>query len=188
MKLICEVSNRHVHLCAAHVEALFGEGHVLTRARGLSQPGQYLCRERIDLVGSKSTLYKVAIIGGVRGRSQVEVSRTDAVALGLRDVPVRQSGELAGSPGITIRNGERQVVLEEGMIVARRHIHLDPQTASDGGLVDGQIVSIEFEGERGGLYNNVIVRVGAAFAPAVHIDSDEAGAMGFVGGEVAVSP
>ena len=183
MKILCETSVRHVHLSRKDVLELFGRGE-LTRTRDLSQPGQYLCEERVDLVTPKATLRNVAIIGPTRDTSQVEISRTDCFALGLKGVPVRQSGDLDKTPGITIQAGDKQIELSQGVIVAHRHVHLDPQTAEEFNLRDGDAVTLRFGGERGGTLNSTIIRVSPDFAPAVHIDSDEANAMGFSGGEV----
>jgi len=178
MKILCEVSVRHAHLSQEHVDILFGKGHKLTPLKDLSQPGQYLCVERIDLVTPKTTFKNVGIIGPARPKSQVEISRTDCFALGLKNVPVRQSGELDGSVGITMKTEKGEVILEEGVVVAKRHIHLDPKTASDFGLEDNQIVLVKFDNERGGVLNNTVVRVHENFAPAIHIDSDEGNALG----------
>jgi len=149
----------------------------LTPVRWLSQPGQFLSRERVDLVSNKATLQNVAIIGPVREKTQVELSLTDAFTLGLGNVPLRQSGELEGTNGLTLSVGERKVDLENGVIIAQRHIHLDPKTATKMGLVDGQVTSLEFDGIRGGRLDNTIVRVGKNYAPAIHLDTDEANAM-----------
>ncbi|MCL2587228.1 MAG: phosphate propanoyltransferase [Firmicutes bacterium] len=181
MKIMCEVSVRHVHLSSQHLQKLFGIDE-LTPVRDLSQPGQYLAAERVDLVGPKSTLKNVAIIGPTRGETQVEVSITDGFALGLKNIPVRQSGELDETPGITIRALGGEAELPRGVIIARRHIHLDTKTAGENGFTDGQIVGLEFDTERGGRLDGAIVRVSDKFAPAVHIDSDEANAMRYISG------
>ena len=186
MKILCETSVRHVHLSAEHVAALFGEGHMLTPKRELSQPGQFLAEERVDLVTPKATLSNIAIIGPARPRTQVEISKTDTLALGLKDVPVRESGKLDNSCGIKVRSGKNEVGLDSGVIIARRHVHLDPKTAGEFGLWDGQVVGVRFEGERGGVLENTVVRVGENFVPAIHIDSDEANAMDFKEGKAEI--
>jgi propanediol utilization protein len=186
MKVLCEISVRHLHLSPAHLETLFGVGHKLTSTRELSQPGQFLCAERVDLVTPKATFENVAIIGPTRNRTQVELSRTDCFALGLKNVPVRQSDEHEGSVGIIIRRGDKEVVLESGVIIAKRHVHLDPRTASEFKLKDGQIVSVNLDTERGGTLDHVVVRVKDSFRPAVHIDTDEGNALGFGTGEVTI--
>jgi len=183
MKIKCELSVRHAHLSQEHVDILFGKGHKLTPLKDLSQPGQYLCEERIELVTPKATFKNVGIIGPTRAKSQVEISRTDCFALGIKNVPVRQSGELDNTPGITIKTEKGEVTLEEGVVVAQRHIHLDPKTANEFGLTDNQMVSVKFDSERGGILNSTVVRVHENFAPSVHIDSDEGNALGHKCGE-----
>jgi len=172
------------------LDALFGVGYELTPSKYLSQPGQFLCAERVDLATDKATIERVAIIGPVRAESQVELSRTDCFTLGLKNIPVLQSGQRRGtSIGDTmfvIRNGDSEVRLTECIIVAQRHIHLDTKAATKYKLRDGQIVSIKLDGERGGIFDNTVVRVSDDYAPAVHIDSDEANAMGFVSGNVEI--
>ena len=177
MKILCETSARHVHLSRTHLQVLFGIDE-LSPIKWLSQPGQFLSRKRVDLVTPKATIQSVAIIGPTRPQTQVELSATDCQTLGLRDVPVRQSGDLDQTPGLTLRAGEREVTLERGVIIAKRHVHLDPNTAREFGLTDGQVVSLRFDGERGGQLDNTIVRVSENSHPAAHIDTDEAHAMG----------
>ena len=180
MKILCEISTRHVHLCKAHVEALFGEE--LEHVRDLSQPGQFLAKQRVSLVGPKNTLENVAVLGPARPETQVELCRTDTFALGLKNIPLRESGDLLDTPGMKLRAGEREVTIDRGVIVCNRHIHLDPKTAEDFGIVDKQIVKIKFDGPRGGVLDNTVVRVSKDFAPAIHIDADEGNAIGFVCG------
>ena len=186
MKILCEVSIRHVHLSREHVDVLFGKGYELTVARYLSQPGQFLCAERVNLVTPKAVFQRVGIIGPVRGKTQVELSKTDCFVLGLRDVPIRQSGELDKTPGITLQRGEARVELESGVIVAKRHIHLDNETAKEMNIADGRLVSVIFDGERGGRLDNTVVRVSQDFSPSMHIDSDEANCVGFIKGEAEI--
>ena len=185
MKVLCEVSVRHVHLSEEDLQALFGRGE-LTPLKPLSQPGQYLCEERVNLVTPKGTLQNVAIIGPTRERTQVELSMTDCFTLGLKGVPILESGNHEGSVGIVLQHGAAAVELQRGVIIAKRHVHLDPGSATAGGFSDGQVVTVRFEGVRGGSLDNIVVRVGENFAPAVHIDSDEANAMGFARGEVSL--
>jgi len=175
---MCEVSVRHVHLSEGHVRELFGRTE-LTKARDLSQPGQFLAIERVDLVTEKSIIRNVGIIGPSRGHTQVELSKTDCFALGLKNVPVRMSGDLGDAGDIILRTGDKEVKVKGGVIVAWRHVHLDPKTATEFGLIDGQVVSLEFDTERGGILNNAVVRVHPNYAPAAHIDTDEANALGF---------
>ncbi len=185
-KVIVETSARHLHLTQAAVDALFGEGYQLTKKKDLSQPGQYACAEKVEVVGPKGSLM-MSILGPTRPESQVEVSFTDARALGIT-APVRESGDIAGTPGITLKVGENTVVLEEGVIVAKRHIHLTPAAAAEFGVEDKQIVSVKVSGTgRETVFGDVVIRVKDSFAPAMHIDTDEcnaAAAFGVVEGEI----
>ncbi|MCL2229225.1 MAG: phosphate propanoyltransferase [Firmicutes bacterium] len=180
MEILCETSVRHVHLSRADIETLFGKGTKLTKDRQLSQPGEYLCKERVTLVGPKETIANVAIVGPARDKTQVEISRTDAFKLGLKGVPVRLSGDLEGTPTLSIltfgTNGEPKSVGEASTIIAKRHVHLDPKTAKESNLENGQIVKIKFDGERACILEEVVVRVNKEYAPAIHIDSDEGNA------------
>ena len=185
MKILCEISVRHVHLSDAHLKVLFGKDAKLGIVRELSQPGQYLSDKKVDLVGAKRVIEGVSVLGPTRPQSQVEISRSDCFVLGLRDVPVRQSGDLKATPGLVLRAGDKAVEISEGVIVAKRHIHVDPKTAQMNNLSDGQIVSIKVGGERGGILEGVVVRVHANFAPSVHLDSDEGNALG-TGNEVEI--
>ena len=178
MKILCEISVRHVHLSEGDLKALFGADANLAVVRELSQPGQYLSDKKVDLVGPKRVIEGVAVLGPLRKQSQVEISRSDCFVLGAKDVPLRQSGDVSGTPGIVLRAGEREVALSEGLIVAKRHVHLDPKTAELNGFSDGQIVKLKIGGERGGVLAETVVRVHESFAPAVHLDSDEGNALG----------
>ncbi|ACZ18316.1 phosphate propanoyltransferase [Thermanaerovibrio acidaminovorans] len=173
-----EASGRHVHLSGPHVAALFGEGHVLSPARPLSQPGQFLCEERVTLVGPKGEIRNVAVLGPERGRTQVEVSLTDGAALGIQ-VPVRESGQVEGTPGVLLVGPRGEVQLEEGLIAALRHIHMDPLDAALLQVRDGQTVSVRVEGDRPVIFEQVLVRVSPKFQLAMHIDYDEANACGY---------
>ena len=182
MKILCEVSVRHVHLSKADLEALFGEGFELEHVRDLSQPGQYLSAQKVDIVGPKRTMTGVSILGPTRPETQVEISRTDCFALGIKNVPVRQSGVLAGSPGIVLQNGDKTVTLTHGVVVPQRHVHMHPDTAKKEGFEDGDLVNVVFDTERGGILSNTVVRVSDKFADAVHLDSDEGNALAHVCG------
>ena len=185
-KVIVETSARHLHLTQAAVDVLFGEGYQLTKRKDLSQPGQYACAEKVEVVGPKGSLM-MSILGPVRPESQVEVSYTDARALGVMP-PVRESGDVAGTPGITLKVGENIVVLEEGVIIAKRHIHLTPVAAEEFGVQDKQIVKVKVSGTgRTTIFDDVVIRVKDTFAPAMHIDTDEcnaAAAFGELYGEI----
>ena len=174
MKLPLALSNKHVHLSQADVDALFGEGYQLTPFKPLSQPGQYACEEKVTVVGPKGQ-QTMRVLGPVRPESQVEVSLADARGLGIA-VPVRQSGDVEGTPGCKLVGPKGEVEITEGVIIAARHIHLYPETAETYGLKDGDIVSIQTNGERALIMNNVLVRAGEGNADEVHIDTDEANA------------
>ncbi len=170
-----EASGRHVHLTEAAALALFGHG--LTALRPLSQPGQFVCKERVSLRGPKGELHKVAVLGPCRRENQVELSLTDCVTLGI-SAPVRLSGRVEGSPGITLLNGERELSLERGVIVAQRHIHMHPEDAARRGIADGDRVRLQVFGSRPAIFEQVPVRVHPNFATCAHLDYDEANACG----------
>jgi putative phosphotransacetylase len=178
MKILCEVSVRHVHLSEEHLKALFGETAKLEVVKTISQPGQYLSDKKVDLIGPKRTIERVSVLGPTRPDTQVEISRSDCFTLGMKDVLVRGSGDLKGTCGMTIRAGDKTVELDKGVIVIQRHVHIDPETAAKHGFTDGQIVSLKIEGERGGILAGVTVRTGKGHFNAVHLDSDEGNALG----------
>lgn len=175
-KIIVEMSARHIHVTQVDLEVLFGAGATLTPKRELSQPGQYLSEERVDLIGPKKTIANVSILGPVRPETQVEISLTDARTLGV-SAPVRMSGDIKGSGSVTIKGPAGEITIEEGVIAAQRHVHMTPQDAEKMGLKDGQIVSVKVEGERGVTFNETVLRVSEKFATAMHIDTDEANAV-----------
>ncbi|MCL2494088.1 MAG: phosphate propanoyltransferase [Oscillospiraceae bacterium] len=172
-----ETSARHVHLTREHLDILFGAGYVLTPMKPLSQPGQYACEERVAVVGPKSTFPGVSILGPVRPASQVEFAITDAIKLGVY-APVRESGDVADSAACKLVGPAGEVELAEGVIVAKRHIHVTPADADAYGLEDQQIVQVRcesFEG-RALVFGDVVVRVHPNFSLAMHIDTDESNA------------
>ncbi len=173
-----EASGRHVHLCRAHVEALFGPGYQLNRVRELSQPGQFVCAERVTLEGPRGILQNVVVLGPERKESQVELSLTDGVALGIAP-PVRLSGDIGGTPGLTLRHGDRAVVLDHGVIAAKRHIHMTPGDAARFGVENGQEVRLQTFTARPVIFEAVEVRISPQFSTAVHLDYDEANGCGF---------
>ena len=177
-----EASGRHVHLSRAHVEALFGPGYQLNRVKDLSQPGQFACAERVTLEGPKGILQNVVVLGPERPESQVEISLTDGVALGIVP-PVRLSGDIANTPGITLRHGDRCVVLDRGLIAAKRHIHMTPADAARFGVENGQSVRLQAFTARPVVFEDMEVRISPKFSTAVHIDYDEANACGFKKGD-----
>lgn len=170
------VSNRHVHLSQADLNSLFGEGYQFTKIKDLSQPGQYACKETVTICGPKGAIEKVRILGPIRSKTQVEVLTGDSFKLGVVS-QVRMSGNLHGTPGITIIGPKGSVQTTEGLIVAQRHIHMTPEDAQYFGVHDGQIMSIQVDGPRGGIYNNVSIRANNASALECHIDTEEANAM-----------
>lgn len=177
-----EASGRHVHLTREAVERLFGPDHRLTPTKPLSQPGQFACAERVDVIGPKGTLRNVAVLGPERKECQVEVSATDAVALGLKP-PVRQSGDLQGSCPVTLRVGERTLELPMGLIIAQRHIHLTPEDAKRFSVTDGQKVGIKCLTGRPAILEDTVARVSDKFATYIHLDYDEANACGWRKGD-----
>ena len=174
-KVLVETSARHVHLTNEHIEVLFGKGATLTHKKDLSQPGQFACQERVTLVGPKKSIENVIILGPARPATQVEVSLTDARTLGV-DAPVRESGDIKGSAGCKIVGLEGEIEIAEGVIVAKRHIHLTPADAEAFGVQDKQIVSVKINSERTTIFGDVVIRVSEKFAPAMHIDTDESNA------------
>lgn len=173
-----EASGRHVHLSRKDVECLFGPGYQLTKDRDLSQPGQYACKERVSVTGPKGTIQNVVVLGPEREETQVEVSFTDGLALGIQP-PVRLSGEVADTPGAVLSRGERQLTLKRGVIVAKRHVHVAKKDAELLGVRDKEIVSIEILSKRPVVLKDTVVRVSESFATYAHIDYDEANACGF---------
>ena len=173
-KFIVETSARHVHLTAETVETLFGKGHTLTNKKDLSQPGQFACEEKVTVVGPKGSL-KASVLGPTRPADQVELSLTDARTIGVV-APVRESGDIAGSFGCKLVGPCGEVEIAEGVIAAKRHIHMTPADAEKLGVADKEIVSVKINSERTTVYGDVVVRVSEKFAPAMHIDTDEANA------------
>ena len=169
------VSARHIHLTQEHVEALFGEGYQLTKKKEL-MGGQFASNETVTIVGLKlRAIENVRILGPVRSKSQVEISATDALRLGVK-APIRESGNIAGSAAIAVVGPKGAIYLNEGCIVAKRHIHMAPQDAMAAGVHDGDIVSVKADNERGTTFNNVQIRVDDSFTLEMHIDTDEANA------------
>ena len=176
-----EASGRHVHVTREQAKQLFG--HKLTEDRPLSQPGQFLAKERVCVKGPKGEFQKVAVLGPERKEGQVELSLTDARYLGL-EVPVRLSGAVEGSPGAVLIGPCGQVVLERGVIAAKRHIHMTPEDGKRMGLQDGQQVKLQVFTKRPLIFEDVVVRIHPDFATYVHLDYDEANACGFCSGDL----
>ncbi|AJG40440.1 phosphate propanoyltransferase [Thermotoga sp. RQ7] len=174
--IIVGVSNRHVHLSREDLETLFGKGYELTPVKELRQPGQYAAKETVTIVGPKGAIENVRVLGPVRKETQVEISRTDAFRLGVRP-PVRDSGDLEGTPGIVIIGPNGILVKEKGVIIAKRHIHMHPKDAEYYGVKDKDIVKVIVEsGDRRLIFDDVLIRVREDFALEFHVDTDEANA------------
>ncbi len=178
MSVMVETSARHIHVSSADLETLFGAGYELTNKKELSQPGQYVCHERLTVVGPKREIAGVSILGPTRPATQVEISMTDARSIGVA-APIRESGNVAGSPGCILKGPAGEVTLTEGVIVAKRHLHCTPEDAEKFGIADKEIISISCgANERNTVLGDVVVRVSGSFATAVHIDTDESNAAG----------
>lgn len=176
MEFIVETSARHIHLTDASVEILFGKGATLTKKKDLSQPGQYACEERLTIVGPKNEIKNVIVLGPTRKADQVEVSLTDARTLGV-SAPVRESGDTAGSGACKLVGPCGEIELAEGVIAAKRHIHMTPADAEAFGVKDKEIVNVRIQSaERATIYGDVVVRVSPSYALAMHIDTDESNA------------
>ena len=171
------ISNRHIHLSQKDLEKLFGAGYQLNNIKDLVQPGQYACKETLTICGPKGAIEKVRVLGPVRKQTQVEILAGDTFKLGVKG-EVRMSGVLGGTPGITLIGPKGRVQIPEGVMIAQRHIHMLPQDAARFGVHDGQNVSLEIDGIRGGILRNTIVRVTGQSGLECHIDTEEANALG----------
>lgn len=171
------ISNRHVHLSQENLTQLFGAGYALNKLKDLSQPGQFACKETVTIAGPKGAIERIRILGPVRKATQVEILAGDSFKLGI-SVPIRMSGQLAGTPGITIIGPEGSVQTTEGVIVAQRHIHMHTREAERFAVKDGDVVNIECSGERGGILRNVAIRANDTSTLECHLDTEEANALG----------
>ena len=174
-KVLVETSARHVHLTEEAIAALFGADAKLTPTKDLSQPGQFACAERVDVVGPKNTIKNIIILGPARPECQIEVSLTDARVLGVPGM-IRESGDVAGTPGCKLVGPAGEYDLAEGVLVAKRHIHMTPEDAAAFGVADKEVVKVRVESERSAELDDVIVRVSPKYALAMHIDTDESNA------------
>ncbi len=180
--VLVETSARHVHVDRKTLDILFGEGYELTHKKDLSQPGQFACEERIQVIGTKGSFPSVSILGPIRPNTQVELSAADARSIGVK-APVRESGDIAGSGACKLVGPKGEVEISEGVIIAKRHIHCTPEDAEKYGLSDKQVVSVKIESaERSLIFGDVVVRVSPKFALAMHIDTDESNAAGVTPG------
>jgi acetate kinase len=185
---LVEVSAHHIHLTQEHVEALFGKGHQLTKHADLSQPGQFACKEQLAIVGPKGRIERVRVLGPARKYTQIEIAMTEQFKLGVHP-PIRESGDIAGTPGCTLEGSAGSVTVDRGVICALRHIHMTPEDALGYGVRDKSVVRVRIGGDRELIFGDVLVRVDPNFALAMHIDTDEAnaanvktGAQGFIEG------
>jgi acetate kinase len=172
---LVEVSAHHIHLTQEHVEALFGKGHQLTKHADLSQPGQYACKEQLAIVGPKGRIERVRVLGPTRKYTQIEIAMTEQFKLGVHP-PIRESGDIADSPGCTLECPSGSVKVERGVICALRHVHMTPADALRYGVRDKSVVRVRIAGDRELVFGDVLVRVDPSFALAMHIDTDEANA------------
>lgn len=180
--VLIETSARHVHVSRRVLDILFGGGYELTAKKDLSQPGQFACEERVQVIGPKNSFPAVSILGPVRPETQVELSAGDARSIGVK-APIRESGDLEGSAGCKLVGPKGEVELKDGVIIAKRHIHMTPEDAEKFGLSDKQVVSVKVDtAERSLIFGDVVVRVSPKYALAMHIDTDESNAAGCVPG------
>jgi acetate kinase len=172
---LVEVSAHHIHLTQEHVEALFGQGHQLTKHADLSQPGQYACKEQLAIVGPKGRIERVRVLGPARKYTQIEIAMTEQFKLGIHP-PIRESGDIADTPGCTLESPEGSVNVDRGVICALRHVHMTPADALRYGVRDKSFVCVRIAGDRELVFGDVLVRVDPSYALAMHIDTDEANA------------
>lgn len=177
------VSNRHIHVTQSDLETLFGKGYSLKEMKALSQPGQFAAEECVIIAGPKGSIEKVRILGPVRPETQVEISMTDSFKLGVKGL-VKNSGDISGTPGCIVIGPKGTVILDKGVIVAARHMHMSSSEASQMGLKDLDMVSVKTSGSRSVTFNNVLVRVSDKFALDFHIDTDEANGAGLKNGDM----
>jgi len=178
-KVPIALSNRHLHLSQGDLETLFGKGYELTKIKDLKQPGQYAADEKVDIAGPKGTIKGVRVLGPTRSRTQIEISYSDSFTLGVKP-PVRDSGDLAESPGVKIIGPKGEVELEEGVIAAARHIHMTTEEAEKLNLKDKDTVMVRTGGERSVIFENVLVRVNPNYALEMHVDMEEGNGAGVV--------
>lgn len=179
-KILIEGSGRHVHVSRADLDVLFGKDFALEKKKDLSQPGQFATSQKVDVVGPKGTLKGVSILGPCRNQTQVELSYTDARLIGLTP-QLRESGKLDGTDGCKLVGPAGTVALDKGVIVAKRHIHLCPETASKYGIADNDVVQVKAAGDRALIFDEVVARVSSSYADAMHIDYDEVNAASLFG-------
>lgn len=176
-EVLIETSARHLHLTREHLNTLFGEGYDLNAKKDLSQPGQYASEERVSVVGPKGSFTGITILGPIRPETQIEISATDARSIGV-NAPVRESGDIKGSGACRLVGPKGEVDINEGVVIAKRHIHMTPKDAENYGLKDRQVVSVKIDSpDRSLIFGDVLVRISDKFSLAMHIDTDEANAV-----------
>jgi putative phosphotransacetylase len=179
------VSNRHIHLSKEHVARLFGRNYQLNKLKDLSQPGQFACKETVTLIGPKGKLEKVRVLGPARGDTQIEISLNDGFTLGIAP-PIRDSGDIEATPSVTIQGPRGQLKVDQGLICAARHIHMGPNDATRFQVTNGQRVQVKVTGQRGVIFDNVLIRVSPNYKLEMHIDVDEANAAQIKNGQLGV--
>lgn len=182
MEISVGLSNRHIHLSESDLKKLFGEDYQLTKLKDLSQPGQYAAEECVDIVGPRGTIQKIRILGPVRKDTQIELSAGDARVVGI-NAPVRDSGDIDGTPGCTIIGPNGEINIDKGVIIAARHIHMTPEDAAHFGVKDKDLVNVETEGPRGVIFKNVLIRVSPSYSLEMHVDIEEGNAAGLKNGD-----
>lgn len=173
-----EASGRHIHLSQEHIDALFGKGYQLTKIKDLSQPGQYACKERVTITGRKGSIKNVIVLGPVREETQVEISMTDSAILGEKPL-IKQSGDLLGTGGLVVSTENAAINLNKGLMVAQRHIHINPKDAEKFNVLNNEIVKVKVFGKRPLIFDDVVIRISDKYETFMHIDYDEANACGF---------
>lgn len=177
--LYCNYSNRHCHISREHLDILYGEGYQLTKLKDLIQHGEFASNEVLTMVGPKGVAFPIRILGPVRSKTQVEISRTDSFKIKIKRVPVRQSGNIAGTPGCVLVGPNGAVTLKEGVVVAMRHVHFTPDDADYFDVKDGEMLKVRLESpDRTTIFEKVVARVKSSYALEMHIDVDEANAAG----------
>lgn len=182
-KVPVSISARHVHLSREDLDTLFGKGYELTVNRYISQPGQFASNEKVTLISEKGKIQNVRVLGPIRGKTQVELAKSETRLLGIEAV-VKNSGDLENTPGLILEGPRGRIILKEGVIVPDRHIHMTPQDAKNYGVEDGQRVSVKVDGRKGGVLSNVTIRVGPKYKLDFHIDTDDANAFFIENGDM----
>lgn len=177
------LSNRHLHLAQEHIDLLFGENYNLCTLKDLSQPGQFACEEKVDLIGPKGEIKGIRVLGPARPQTQIEVSVSDSFLLGVKP-PIRDSGDIDDSPGVTLRGPKGEVQLDKGVIIAARHIHMHSSDAEKYNVKDKDRVKVRTSGERALIFENVLVRVSPKYALEMHLDTDEGNAANLTNGSL----